>query len=63
MTKYIIVESYLYDVDADTPEEARELFETYRDSGSDLDSDDVTGVSFLQNMITIENEQGEEQLH
>lgn len=59
MTRYIIVESYLYDVDADTPEEARELFETYRDRG-DFDYDDVTGVRFLQNVTTIENEQGEE---
>ena len=62
MTRYTIVESYLYDVEADTSEEARELFESYMENGRDFDSDDVTGVSFLQNMLTIENEQGEEQL-
>jgi hypothetical protein len=60
MTRYTIVESYLYDVDADTPEQARELFESYMENGSDLNSDDVTGVSFLQNVTTIENENGEE---
>jgi hypothetical protein len=60
MTRYTIVESYLYDVDADTPEQARELFETYMENGRDFDNDDVTGVSFLQNVTTIENEQGQE---
>jgi len=60
MTTYTIVESYLYDVDADTPEQARELFETYMENGRDFDNDDVTGVHFLQNVTTIENEQGEE---
>ena len=60
MATYTIVESYLYDVDADTPEQARELFETYMENGRDFDNDDVTGVHFLQNVTTIENEQGEE---
>jgi hypothetical protein len=61
MTRYTIVESYLYDIDADTPEQARELFETYLQEGMMLEDDPETGIKFLQNIITIENEQGEEQ--
>lgn len=58
--RYIVVESYLYEVEAETPEEARELFFTYIESGSDFTNDPVTGVSFLENVTTVENEQGEE---
>ena len=60
--RYIVVESFCYDVEADTPAEARQLFYTYIENGRDFTWDAETGVSYLENVTTIENEEGEKLL-
>lgn len=56
-----IHETYEYEVEADSAEEARELFEQYTQSGHVFDDDDeTTGVSFNQNYLHTYNEEMDE---
>jgi hypothetical protein len=50
--RIIIHETYEYEVEADSADEATELFDRYRENGRDLDDDiEDTGVSFNQNYL------------
>ena len=52
-----IHETYEYEVEAENEEEARELFEQYREGGEDAEL--ITGVSFNQNYLHFYNEEGD----
>jgi hypothetical protein len=59
--RIIIHETYEYEVQAETVEEATELFDRYRENGRDLDDDiEDTGVSFNQNYLHFYDEDLEE---
>jgi hypothetical protein len=55
MTRYTIEETYVYYVEAGSPEEAQEIFESYQGSGDEYD-----GVTFTQNYTTIYDNEGKE---
>ena len=55
MTKYIIHETYEYTVDAETPEQAAELWHDFMEHGETVD-----GVEFTQNYANTYNEEGRE---
>ena len=55
-----IHETYEYEVDADTAEQAIELFHQYMENGRDFDNDEETGVRFNQNYLHTYNENMEE---
>jgi hypothetical protein len=56
----IIHETYEYEVEAETVEQAVELFEQYTQSGQMFDNDDETGVSFNQNYLHTYDTEGNE---
>lgn len=53
---YTIEETYSYEVYADTPEQALEQFHAYRESDDEFETD----TKFIDNSITIYNEEGKE---
>jgi len=53
VNNYTIVESYIYEVHANTEEEARELFQTFMED-TDEDTKQETGVEFIDNQLEIE---------
>jgi hypothetical protein len=53
-----IHETYEYEVDAESADEAIELFHEYREGGEDAEL--ITGVSFNQNYLHTYNDKGEE---
>lgn len=53
-----IHETYEYEVEAESAEQARELFEQYRDGGEDAEL--ITGVRFNQNYLHTYDENMEE---
>lgn len=55
-----IHETYEYEVEADTAEEAIELFDKYREITNEREAELVTGVSFNQNYLHTYNENMEE---
>jgi len=58
--KIVIHETYEYEVEADTAEEAVELWEEYMQKGSYHDDDIETGVSFNQNYVHTYDLEGNE---
>jgi|TARA_R110000782_G_scaffold75804_1_gene151227 hypothetical protein len=57
--KYTIEETYIYKVEADSPEEAQESFDEYWQA-EDKEQEDYTGLEFLQNTLTIRDAEGKE---
>lgn len=55
-----IHETYEYEVEADSAEEAIELFDKYREIADEREANLVTGVSFNQNYLHTYNEDMEE---
>ena len=55
MTRYTIHETYEYYVEADNPDEAQEIFESYQASGDEYDD-----VTFTQNYTNIYDNEGNE---
>lgn len=53
---YTIEETYIYEVYADTPEQALEQFDTYRESLDEFETD----TKFVDNSITIYDQEGKE---
>ena len=53
---YTIEETYSYEVYADTPEQALEQFDTYRESLDEFETD----TKFVDNSITIYDQEGKE---
>lgn len=53
---YTIEETYSYEVYADTPEQALERFDTYRESLDEFETD----TKFVDNSITIYDQEGKE---
>ena len=56
MSRYTIAETFLYEVTADTPQEAVELFHEFMESGDS----EATGVTFADNELATYNESGAE---
>ena len=59
MNVYVMCRSYLYQVEADNPDQATELFDQYLDNGHLFSNDPMTGVHYLEIVTTLENEAGE----
>lgn len=55
-----IHETYEYEVEADTVEEAQELFDKYWESDKSSEAEILTGVTFNQNYLHFYNEEMEE---
>lgn len=58
--RIIIHETYEYEVEADSADEARELFHDYREIANERDAELVTGVRFNQNYLHTYDEDLEE---
>ena len=58
--RIIIHETYEYEVEADSAEEALELFDKYREESSEREAELLTGVSFNQNYLHTYDENMEE---
>lgn len=58
--RIIIHETYEYEVEADSADEARDLFHEYWESDNRKDAELLTGVSFNQNYLHTYNENLEE---
>ena len=58
--RIIIHETYEYEVEADSADEARELFDQYWESDRSRDAELTTGVTFNQNYLHTYNENLEE---
>ena len=56
---YTVEETYIYEVDADTPELAGEYFDEFMQA-RDADGEEATGVKFLQNTLTVHDIDGKE---
>tara|TARA_R110001606_G_scaffold109813_1_gene235644 strand:+ start:608 stop:778 length:171 start_codon:yes stop_codon:yes gene_type:complete len=54
--KYTIEETFIYEVEADTPEQAQEYFDEFMQSGDE----EVTGAKFLQNTLNVYDIDGKE---
>jgi hypothetical protein len=57
--RYTIEETYIYEVEADTPELAREYFQEFMEA-SDTDDEEATGVSFCENKLNTYDSTGKE---
>jgi hypothetical protein len=57
--RYTIEETFIYEVEADTPELAQEYFQEFMQA-SDTDGEEATGVKFLQNTLTVHDIDGRE---
>jgi hypothetical protein len=57
--RYTIEETFIYEVEADTPELAQEYFQEFMQA-NDTDGEEATGVSFLQNTLTVHDIDGKE---
>lgn len=55
-----IHETYEYEVDADSVEEAIQLFDQYRETSDERDAELSTGVTFNQNYLHFYDEEMEE---
>tara|TARA_R110001606_G_scaffold321857_1_gene468799 strand:+ start:4628 stop:4807 length:180 start_codon:yes stop_codon:yes gene_type:complete len=57
--RYTVEETYIYQVEADTPEEAVDDFHEYAQANTS-EAEDETGVVFLQNTLTVHDTSGKE---
>ena len=57
--RYTIEETFIYEVEAATPELAQEYFQEFMEA-SDTDGEEATGVTFLQNTLTVHDIDGKE---
>jgi hypothetical protein len=60
MAKYSIQETYLYTVEANTPEQARELWQSFIESHGDDDASQEFGVTSDGNLLDVFDEDGRE---
>jgi hypothetical protein len=60
MAKYSIQDTYLYTVEADTPEEARELFQSFMESNENDEASREFGVTSDGNLLDVFDEDGRE---
>jgi hypothetical protein len=59
MMRYTIEETYIYEVEAKTPELAADYFHEFMQA-DDTDTEEETGVKFLQNTLTVHDIDGKE---
>jgi hypothetical protein len=57
--RYTIEETYIYQVEAETPEEAADDFHQFMQANTS-EAEDETGVVFLQNTLTVHDIDGKE---
>ena len=57
--RYTIEETYIYEVEADSQEEAQESFDEFMQADTS-EAEDETGVVFLQNTLTVHDPNGKE---
>jgi hypothetical protein len=57
--RYTIEETYIYEVEADTPELARECFQEFMEANT-KDDEEYTGVKFCENKLNTYDSTGKE---
>ena len=57
--RYTVEETYIYQVEADTPEEAQESFDQFMQANT-KDEQEYSGVTFLQNTLNTYDMDGKE---
>jgi hypothetical protein len=60
MAKFSIQETYLYTVEAETPEQARELWQSFMESDGDDDASQEFVVTSDGNLLDVFDEDGRE---